>query len=455
MCTAAEKGIGNATTAQELQSFHIWRHLTRPQPRESQFPGLYVVNENADRSFKLQVLPQAWRSSPEEMQAQVAQFLHDLEVLLDTQGEPAAIACSNYEASSHILNFVTACKLYRNVPQVSAGQRGIMRQASRLFERWQMLIKAHGLSLMLKDNGWRVPRRVILFSHPDEIFASCAWLFYGQQALHSGFQEMLPQVHDKAAELLHATVSQLDKHQNFLQAEHEPALQALRVHFLRSPCAKCFPYLVAMQVQHLATRCHNLAHANASLKLPELSLNARLHSLSSVGKGYREGLGKPQQQQQQQQRPQLPFHQQQLTSPAAPQLNSQGFVPPRGQSPLGTGSSQGYLQLHASSSAASTPGRRTPPPSLAASATTDVSRERSLALFRQQAQAPMIHSLSHAAEEFVRHIQEFSNSVGLDVRLVTDAAVGLVMQLMRQDKTHPLGRVGVPTWRFTISTSPS
>ena len=92
-------------------------------------------------------------------------------------------------------------------------------------ERWQMLVKEHGLSLMLRDNGWRVPRRVVLFSHPDEIFASCSWLFHSQPTLHEGFKESLPQVHDKAAELLHATVGQLVSHLTLVMCSGTVATQ--------------------------------------------------------------------------------------------------------------------------------------------------------------------------------------------------------------------------------------
>lgn len=67
---------------------------------------------------------------------------------------------------------------------------------------------------MLQDNGFRVPRRIILFSRPAEIF-NCRWLFEQQEQLHDSFSHATADIHNKFADLLTATLGQLVCHMSF------------------------------------------------------------------------------------------------------------------------------------------------------------------------------------------------------------------------------------------------
>ena len=42
--------------------------------------------------------------------------------LADEEGQPILLACREQESGSHMLNFITATKLYRRVPQQAPGQ---------------------------------------------------------------------------------------------------------------------------------------------------------------------------------------------------------------------------------------------------------------------------------------------------------------------------------------------
>ena len=98
---------------------------------------------------------------------------------------------------------------------------GCVKSASDLIvgaacaEQLQIMIQAHGGELLLQSNGFRVPRRVILFSRPSAIYA-CKWLFEEQGSLHDGFRNKAAELHEKAADMLMATIGQLVCHLSWL-----------------------------------------------------------------------------------------------------------------------------------------------------------------------------------------------------------------------------------------------
>lgn len=270
-----------------------WQYLSKLTP--DAYPGLRVVSQNNDGTHQLELNEAFWRKGGADIYvSEVHDFMRHFQDFLGHQQQSSEFAiatCKDAHTRKLMLDFVSAIKLYRKIPQALGQHEAVMKHAKQTFDRVRAQLQGNGLDLLLDSQAYRVLKRINQFSRPTELFASCCWLFTEQRHIHARLTAVGEDTHKRAAaSVLKTTLDQLSRFREELSARHLDMLSKLQDYFTEHPCKHCFGSNERATVQCLTQNCTGQLPRDICFMGCTSSIAERVHSAGKLNVADDQGL---------------------------------------------------------------------------------------------------------------------------------------------------------------------